>query len=195
MSPLNAAHLTIDKEIEMRTKALVFAVALTFPAFAIAESAPGKSELNDAEIVHTIVTANQVFIENGELAEKKARNKDVHAFARRIIKESMDINKQAKGLAAKLHVTPEDNAISKSLKVDGKKSLDALKHLSGSEFDKAYIDAEIKLHKKVIDVADTKLVPNVKNEELKALLVKVHPALASHLEYAETIQGSVGDKH
>jgi putative membrane protein len=175
-------------------KVLMFAVAMMVPAFAIAES-PSKSELNDAEIVHTIVTANQVFIENGELAEKKARNKTVHAFARRIIKESTDINKQAKGLAAKLHVTLEDNAISKSLKVDGKKSLDTLKHLGGSEFDKAYIDAEIKLHKKVIDVVDIQLVPVVKNEELKALLVKVQPALASHLEYAETIQGSAGDKH
>jgi hypothetical protein len=52
----------------------MFAVALMIPAFAIAES-PSKSELNDAEIVHTIVTANQVFIENGELAEKKQETK------------------------------------------------------------------------------------------------------------------------
>ena len=194
MSPLNAPHLTIDKEIEMRKKVLVFAVALMYPAFAIAE-APGKSELNDAEIVHIVVTANQVDIENGELAKKKASNQDVHAFARLMIKESTDVNKQAKSLAAKLHVSPEDNTISKNLKADGKKSLDKLKNLSGSEFDKAYIDVEIKLHQKIIDVADTKLVPNVKHEELKALLVKVHPSLASHLEYAETIQGSVVDKN
>lgn len=175
-------------------KVLMFAVALMFPAFAIAES-PSIIELNDAEIVHTIVTANQVFIENGELAEKKARNKNVHAFARRIIKESTDVNKQLKGLTAKLKVTPEDNAISKSLKADGKKNLDKLKNLSGSEFDKAYIDAEIKLHQKVIDVVDIQLVPAVKNEKLKALVAKVHPALAFHLEYADTIQSSVSDKH
>jgi len=192
ISPLYVAHLPLNKEIEMK-KVLMFAVALMFPAFAIAES-PSNSELNDAEIVHTIVTANQVFIENSELAKKKARNKNVHAFARRIIKESTDVNKQAKGLAAKLNVTQEDNAISKSLKADGKKSLDKLKNLSGSEFDKAYIDAEIKLHQKVIDVVDIQLVPAVKNEELKALLAKVHPALASHLEYAETIQSSDADK-
>jgi putative membrane protein len=119
----------------------------------------------------------------------------VNAFARRIIKESTDVNKQAKGLTAKLHLTLEDKAISKNLKADGKNSFDMLKRLSGSEFDKAYIDAEIKLHKKVIDVVDIQLVPAVKNEELKALLVKVQPALTSHLEYAETIQGSIGDKH
>lgn len=193
ISPLYVAHLPLKKEIKMK-KVLMFAVALMLPAFAIAES-PSNSKLNDAQIIHTIVTAHQVFIENSELAGKKARNKNVHAFARRIITESTDVNKQAKGLAAKLNVTPEDNAISKSLKDDGKKSLDQLKNLSGSEFDKAYIDAEIKLHQKVIDVVDIQLVPAVKNEKLKALVAKVHPALASHLEYADTIQSSVSDKH
>jgi putative membrane protein len=174
-------------------KVLMLAIALILPAFAIAESL-GKSEFNDAEIIHVIMTSNQVDIENGEFAEKKATNKDVHAFARRIIKESTDVNKQAKGLAAKLHVIPEDNSSSKSLKIDGKKSLDKLKNFSGNEFDKAYIDTEIKLHRKFLDVVDIQLIHDVKNEELKALLVKVHTALASHLEYAETIQGAVGDK-
>ncbi len=98
-----------------------------------------------------------------------------------MIGEHTDVNKQAKDLATKLNVTPEDNPISKSLKEDGKKNLDKLKNLSGKDFDKAYIDAEVKLHQQVIDVADTKLVPSVKNEELKALLVKVRPALVSHL--------------
>ena len=72
--------------------------------------------------------------------------------------------------------------------------LDKLKNLSGNEFDKAYIDSEIKLHQQVIDVADTKLVPSVKNEELKALLVKVRPALVSHLEHAQKIQGSLANR-
>jgi putative membrane protein len=172
-------------------KAVVFAVALMFPAFVMAE-AHDKGGLNDAQIAHIVVTANQVDIENGELAKKKASNEDVHAFAHRMIGEHTDVNKQATDLATKLKVTPEDNPISKSLKADGKKNLDKLKNLSGKEFDKAYIDAEIKLHQQVIDVADTKLVPSVKNEELKALLVKVRPALVSHLEHAQKIQGSVG---
>ena len=172
-------------------KVLVFGACLMFPAFAMAAS-HYKGDLNDAQIAHIVVTANQVDIENGELAKKKASSDDVQAYAHRMIGEHTDVNKQAKDLAAKVKVTPEDNPISKSLKADGKKNLDKLKNLSGSEFDKAYIDAEIKLHQQVIDVADTKLVPSVKNEELKALLVKVRPALVSHLEHAQKIQGSTG---
>ena len=67
-------------------------------------------------------------------------------------------------------MAPENNTISKSLKADGKKSLDKLRNLSGREFDTAYIEAEIKLQQKLIDVVDIQLVPAVKNEELKALL-------------------------
>jgi putative membrane protein len=81
------------------------------------------------------------------------------------------------------------------LKDDGKANLEKLKGLSGKEFDKAYIDGEITLHQKVIDVADNKLVPNVKNEELKALLVKVRPTLESHREHAEKVKGMLGDKY
>ncbi len=175
-------------------KLLVLTMALMLPAFAAnAEVAGKKGDLNDAEIAHIVVTANQVDIDAGNLAKKKASHKDVHAFAHRMIGEHTDVNKQATDLATKLKVTPQDNAISKSLKADGKKNLDKLNGLSGKEFDKAYIDGEVKLHQQVIDVADNKLVPNVKNDELKALLVKVRPALVSHLEHAQQIQASLAN--
>ncbi len=80
------------------------------------------------------------------------------------------------------------------MKAEGKKNLDNLNGLSGNAFDKAYIDGEVKLHQQVIEVADKQLVPNVKNDELKALLVKVRPALVSHLEHAKQIQTSLADK-
>lgn len=164
---------------------LLLAIALTFPMFA------GAADINDAQIAHIVVTANEVDIDNGNLAKKKASSEDVHAYAHRMIGEHADVNKEAKDLVAKLGVTPEDNPTSKSLKEDGKKNIEKLKGLSGKEFDKAYIDAEIALHKQVIDAADNVLVPNAKNEELKALLLKVRPSLVSHLEHAEKIKAQL----
>jgi putative membrane protein len=46
----------------------------------------------------------------------------------------------------------------------------------------------------VIDVVDNKLIPNAKNEELKAMLVKVRPSLVSHLEQAQKIMASLKGK-
>ncbi|BCT68016.1 DUF4142 domain-containing protein [Nitrosospira sp. NRS527] len=170
---------------------LMLTIALMLPAFAVHAETNKKGDLNDAEIAHIVVTANQVDINAGNLAKKKASDGDVHAYAHRMVGEHTDVNKEAKELAAKLNVTPQDNPISKSLNEDGKKNLEKLERLSGKDFDKAYIDGEIDLHKKVIDVADNKLVPNVKNEELKALLVKVRPAFVSHLEHAQKIQAKL----
>lgn len=176
-------------------KLFVLAISLILPAFsAMAEDTNKKGGLNDAEIAHIVVTANQVDIETGNLAKSKASDKEVVAYAHRVIGEHTDVNKQARELATKLNVTPQDNSISKRLKAEGKKNLEKLKGLKGNEFDKAYIEGEIKLHKQVIDVADSKLVPNVKNEELKALLVMVRPSLVSHLEHAQQIQASLGNK-
>ena len=43
----------------------------------------------------------------------------------------------------------------------------------------------------VIDVVNNTLIPNAKNEELKALIVKVRPAFVAHLEQAKQIQAKL----
>jgi len=176
----------------MKKVPMFFALALMYSPFVIAEP-DDKGKLNDGEILQIVVTANQGDIENGELARKKASNKQVRAFANRMIKERTDLNKEAKVIVAKLKKPTEESTISKDMKADGTNTQDHLRNLNGSEFDKAYIDAEIKHNQKLIDVADNTLLPNVKDEALKALLTKVRPALAAHIELAKTIQGTILD--
>jgi putative membrane protein len=57
---------------------------------------------------------------------------------------------------------------------------------------KAYINHEVVYHEQVLDAVDKTLIPNAKNEELKALIVKVRPAFVAHLEHAKHIQASLG---
>lgn len=66
-----------------------------------------------------------------------------------------------------------------------------LKSLSGAAFDKAYIANEVTYHQQVLDAVDKVLIPSAKNEELKALLVKVRPAFLAHLEHAKKVQASL----
>ena len=42
-----------------------------------------------------------------------------------------------------------------------------------------------------IDAVDKTLIPGAKNEELKALLVKVRPAFIAHLEHAKKLQADL----
>jgi putative membrane protein len=111
-----------------------------------------------------------------------------------MVTDHTGVNKSATALVTKLKVTPEDNATSQDLKSGGETNLKTLKALSGAAFDKAYVDHEVAYHQAVLDAVDKTLVPNAKNAELKALLVKVRPAFVAHLEHAKHLQASLGGK-
>ena len=85
-----------------------------------------------------------------------------------------------------------NNPTSQSLKSGGESNLANLKTLKGAAFDKAYIDHEVAYHQQVLDAVDKTLIPGAKNEELKALLVKVRPAFVGHLEHARALRSTVG---
>jgi putative membrane protein len=49
-------------------------------------------------------------------------------------------------------------------------------------------------HQQVLDAIDKTLIPGARNGELKALLEKVRPAIAGHLQHAKTLQASLAGK-
>jgi putative membrane protein len=148
---------------------------------------------NDAQIAAIVVTANQVDIDAGKLAESKARSAEVKAFGKQMATDHTGVNKQATELVTKLGVKPEDNPTAESLKKAGADNVAHLKTLKGAAFDKAYVDHEVAYHQQVLDAVDKALIPNAKNAELKALLVKVRPAFVAHLEHAKHLQASLGN--
>jgi putative membrane protein len=170
------------------TRALTFAVLTAAAASGWAQGA-GPT---DAQIAAIVVTANQVDIDAGKLAESKASSKDVKAFGKQMVTDHTAVNKSAAALVTKLKVTPEENDTSKSLKKGGDENVAKLKTLKGGEFDRAYVDNEVAYHQAVIDALDKTLLPNAKNPELKALLDKSRPAFVAHLEHAKQIQASLG---
>jgi putative membrane protein len=148
--------------------------------------------VTDAQIASIVVTANQVDIDAGKLAESKASKAEVKKFAQQMVTDHTGVNKQATELVTKLKVTPQDNPTSQSLKAGGEKNVAHLKTLSGAAFDKTYIDQEVAYHELVLAAVDKTLIPSAQNAELKALLVKVRPAFVAHLEHAKQVQETLG---
>jgi len=169
----------------MKNTALILATAAFTTGLAFAQ-AP-----NDAQIAHIVVTANQVDIDAGKLAEKHGSTAEVKAFGKQMVTDHSGVNKQATELAKKLGVKPEDNPTSQSLKKGGEENMANLKKLKGKEFDKAYVDHEVAYHQAVLDAIDKTLVPDAKNAELKALIVKVRPAFEAHLQHAKMLQSKL----
>jgi len=162
--------------------------ALALVSFASWAQSAGPS---DPQIAAIVVTANQVDIDAGKLAESRSKSGDVKAFAKQMVTDHSAVNQSASDLVHKLNVTPEDNATSQSLKQGGDANIAALKKLNGAAFDRAYIDHEVTYHENVLDALDKTLIPSAKNDELKALLVKVRPAFVAHLEHAKHVQASL----
>ncbi len=166
---------------------------LAMTLFLAASSAAAQAP-NDAQIASIVVTANQVDIDAGKLAESKGSNAEVKAFGKQMVTDHSGVNKQAVALVTKLKVTPEDNATSQSLKAGGADNVKNLNRLSGAAFDKAYVDHEVAYHQQVLDAVDKTLVPSAQNAELKSLLVAVRPAFVAHLDHAKSLQAALAKK-
>jgi len=174
------------KENDVKRLTLAIVVCLAAPAAA--------QQVTDPQIASIVVTANQVDIDAGTLAASRSKNPEVKKFGQLMVSDHTGVNASATALVQKLNVTAQDNATSQSLKSGGEMNVAHLKTLSGADFDKAYVDHEVVYHKQVLDAIDKTLIPNAKNEELKALLVKVRPAIAAHLDHAKMLQSSLGAK-
>jgi len=172
----------------MKSLSLASASALLLATGGVLAQASGPT---DAQIAHIVVTANQVDINAGELAESRGHSAEVKAFGKRMVTDHTGVNQQATALVKKLGVKPEDNPTSETLKKGGEENVAHLKALRGAAFDKAYVDHEVAYHEQVIDALDKTLIPNAKNAELKALLEKSRPAFVAHLDHAKQIQAKL----
>ncbi|HKO19173.1 MAG TPA: DUF4142 domain-containing protein [Acidobacteriaceae bacterium] len=164
---------------------LVTAIACAVPV-AFAQTTP-----TDPQIVGIVVTANQIDIDHAKLALSKTHNPQIREFAQQMVTDHSAVLKSVNNLAAKLHVTPADSDTRSSLKKQADETTAHLKSLSGAEFDKAYVDAEVAYHQAVIQEVSSVLIPDAKNAELKSALQGAAPLFQGHLEHAQHLQSSM----
>ena len=163
---------------------LVIVLGLLSPGLLWADT-PAKP--TDPQIAHIAYTAGLIDVEAGKLALEKSKDKDVRAFAQRMIGDHTSVNDQALALVKKLNVTPEDNPTSQSLTKEAEATRKKLANLTGAAFDRAYVDNEVAFHKTVNNALSATLIPNAQNSELKSLLQNGLKVFEAHLEHAERL--------
>jgi putative membrane protein len=99
---------------------------------------------------------------------------------RNIMNENQSVLSQAQ-------ITPSDNAVSQQLRTDSQNEMSTLEGLRGRDFDREYLDDQIRDHNKAIELVD-RIVPNIKNPQLKAHLQNARTRLEAHLRQAEKLQ-------
>ena len=155
---------------------------------AMAAGAPAPSgNWTDPNIVALLDEANMADSSAGAVASTKGTASAVRDFARRMMRDHHQLRAQGEALAKKLKITPaapSDDPVTPA----GQKEMDTLNSTAkGKDFDKAYIDAEVDVHKAVLDIA-TKAAGQTQNAELKNLIQKAAPVIKGHLDKAESIQ-------
>lgn len=150
--------------------------------------------LNDPQIATVALTAHQIDIERGKLAQKKAKTAEVKQFADQMVTDHSQGLKEVQALAKKLKVKPQESDVTKGLKSEAADKLKVLKKLDGADFEKAYVDTEVGYHEAVLAAIDQALIPGAKNEELKTALTNTRPTIAGHLEHAKGVQQLLTEK-
>ena len=110
-----------------------------------------------------------------------------------MIKDHTAAKQKQKKVLGKLEIKPADNSMSTQLKSDSDQKLEDLKAVKGADFDRAYMDAQVDAHQKVLDAFDNQLIPETDNEEFKTLLNEIRPKIAAHLAEAKEIQQALLD--
>lgn len=149
---------------------------------------PGGSALSDPQIATVALTAHQIDIERGKLALAKAKSPEVKQFAAQMVRDHTQGQREVRGLAKKLGVKPEESEVTKGLKAEAADKRLLLKGLTGRDFDKAYVDAEVAYHQGVLDAIDQALLPGARNAELKTALQNTRPTIEAHLQHAKNLQ-------
>jgi putative membrane protein len=155
-----------------------------------APPAAAPAPLTDANIVAILDAANANDSSGGAMAAKKATNKEVKDFATQMMRDHHTLRQQGADLATKLNVTPQPPATD-SLDMMAKQGMAHLESMAaGADWDKMYIDDEVKMHEAVLATAQ-KAQGAAQNAELKDLIGKAAPVIQGHLDRARAIQGKL----
>ncbi len=149
-------------------------------------------EYSSAELVGFLNIYNDAEVEIGQMAETKATDPQVRDFARRVVGEHRALKTEVSSTTQRLNLAPTMPAADEGLKSDhaeGMRDLNA--KAKGREFDEAFLEHEIKMHKKVLDEVEDALQRN-RNQDIRPLLEKARDGIRGHLRTAEELEKKFG---
>lgn len=149
----------------------------------------------DAQILAFASAANKGEIAEGKIAETKATNPKVKAFARQIVTDHTAMLAEGNSFAKKNKITPDSTKSDvQDLQKDAQNEIqDMNTKAKGKDWDKDFVDKEIDGHKKVLDQLQ-KFQNSTQNAQLKEMLTKAQTKVQSHLDKAQALKDSTLNK-
>jgi putative membrane protein len=160
-----------------------------------AAAANNNKNWTDGQILAFASTANKGEIAEGKLAETKATNAKVKAFARQMVADHTAMLSEGNSFAKKNNITPDSTK--SDIQDLAKDAHDEMQDLSskakGADWDKAFVDHEIDGHKKVLEKLQS-AQNTTQNAQLKDMLTKATQKVQQHLDKAQALKDSTLNK-
>ena len=154
-----------------------------------------NSNWSDAQILAFTAAANRGEIAEGKVAETKATNAKVKAFARQIVTDHTSMLNEGNSFAKKNNITPDSTKGDvQDLQKDANDEVQDLNSKAkGADWDKEFVDKEIDGHKKVLDKLQS-FQNSTQNAQLKDMLTKASQKVQQHLDKAQALKDSTLNK-
>ena len=168
---------------------LALILLMTFASVAKADQVQDAIGLSEAQVAHVLKTFNDTEIDIAQLAKRKANNTHVKGFADLMEKAHKVNNDDFKAAIKLAQIKPENNGVSKTLKMDSKNKIKQLKDSKNStQFDKIFIENQVLMYKQLQDNLDQKYIPNMQDARFKAYLEKTREHVKNYYDQAVELQ-------
>lgn len=168
----------------MDAGAAVVAASGAVPAAAM----DGGSRLTNDQILQVTRTANGGEIAQAELAHTHSHDGRVLKLAAQMLRDHTEAENKGDALAHKEALSPEPSPASVKLETDASNATNALRQQAGAQFDKSYLDVQVREHQAVLDLLASTLIPSSTDSDLTAYLHDVKATVAEHLDHARALQ-------
>lgn len=147
----------------------------------------GNGIPNDANVLAMMLAANNSNVSYARLVPYHTQTPAVRDYAARMLREHEEVVRVMTETMNRIDLPPEDNPTSFAARDLSAEERDRLRETTGSMFDSLYMANEIRFHEDLLHSLDKVMIPATHNPTLKQTLVAIRPAVASHLEHAQTV--------
>ena len=152
----------------------------------------GNAEATAAGVLSQMNVANTTEIQLSTLATKKASSPQVKQVARKLVTDHTKNREEVRALAQKVNVSLTPARGGSITSADSVALPQDLQTLSGSAFDKAWLQYQINAHNTNIQRIQNQTLPSVQEPEIKAYLQKTLTAMQGHLASLEQVEQQLG---
>jgi putative membrane protein len=151
-----------------------------------------RETLDDGQIALIVSDVDIAELSAAELALSRAKKPRVRQFAQHVLSAHAALEHDLVTITKVEDIHPTDSVAAAKLTNDDRDREQAIMGQFDSDFDRAYIVAQILAGQNELGLIDDKLLPSVRNARLKTALELLRAKVVDHVMMAKEVRSSLG---